>query len=401
MASSSIGSPTPLPVLRASENWGTIGTVPTGKVWIVSDASAANMSGISNPVSLRYLDASNSNAPTNILPTAALALSTTLQMMTRSKMLSAGDILQGKCTTSTFGTKSETMGATMSARALAYDGTTLMVVGALGQVATTTDLGNNWSTLDLGTASTLTALASGATGEFVTHDGANFRSSSNSGASFTTRTAASFTCNKIIWCAALSLYIAVGSGGNIWTAPAGGATWTSRSSGVSVSLNDVAFNGTTALAVGAVAPTNGASCTTTNGTTWVANNSGTAQSFLAVEYCSGLSAFMVMLANLAYTTTDGITYTARQAPVSGTPQGIVTNGSEFATITNTGGGTYSALAATPVTRALSASPSQCKPIYAASKYLWASGSFLYSCPSFNAAGSMAVDMSVSVVEMSA
>ncbi len=401
MGATSIGTPVAVPVLRCSDTWAAIATVPTGKTWIVSEVSAANMSNTSNPVSLRYLDASDGNAPTNIAPNFPLATNTTDAMLTVAKFLNAGDVLQGKCTTSAYGTKSNTMGASMAARAMAYDGTTLMVVGTVGQVATTTDLGDNWTTLDLGTASTLSALASGATGEFVTHDGANFRSSSNSGSSFTTRTAATFTCNRIIWCTALSLYIAVGTGGNIWTAPAGGVTWTQRTSSVSVTLNDVAFNGTTALAVGAVAPTNGASCTTTDGITWVAQNSGTAQSFLAVGYCSGLAAFMVSLANKAYSTTDGITYTARQDPASGTTVGVVSNGTEFATFTSSGASTYSALAATAVTRTPSTAPNQMKPIYAASKYIWASASFIYTCPSFNAAGSMAVDMSPSIVEVSA
>lgn len=81
--------------------------------------------------------------------------------------------------------------------------------------------------------------------------------------------------------AALDLFVAVGDGGVILTSP-DGVTWTSRTSGTTQALYDVAWGSEVQrfVAVGA----NGTVLSSSNGTTWAAETSGTANTLWRVAY---------------------------------------------------------------------------------------------------------------------
>lgn len=82
----------------------------------------------------------------------------------------------------------------------------------------------------------------------------------------------------VLWVARLSLFVAVGEGGRIWTTPNVATNWTLRTSGVGTSLRGLADNGTTLVAVGF----SGVIRTSTDAVTWSAATSGVATDLLDV-----------------------------------------------------------------------------------------------------------------------
>lgn len=78
-----------------------------------------------------------------------------------------------------------------------------------------------------------------------------------------------------------SLYVMVGENGDLYTSSTGTGSWTSRTSGFSTSdIYGVASDGTNFVAVGVA----GKISDSTNGTTWTARTSGTAENLRAVTY---------------------------------------------------------------------------------------------------------------------
>ena len=73
--------------------------------------------------------------------------------------------------------------------------------------------------------------------------------------------------------------MAVGQSGTILTSTEG-ETWTSRTSGTSNYLNDIAFGNSTFVAVGA----SGTILTSTNGTSWTTRTSGTTNALYGVTF---------------------------------------------------------------------------------------------------------------------
>jgi hypothetical protein len=92
-----------------------------------------------------------------------------------------------------------------------------------------------------------------------------------------------------------------------------GATWATVSSGTSVTLFGIAYDGNVFVYAGS-----GDVATSTNGITWTARTSGTASTILSLTYGDGLFVYGTTGGGLS-TSTDGITWTAR---TSGTANNI-------------------------------------------------------------------------------
>jgi hypothetical protein len=106
------------------------------------------------------------------------------------------------------------------------------------------------------------------------------------------------------------VFVVVGSAGTIRTSP-DWITWTSRSSGVSSSLNGVIYGKGLFVAVG----TGGVILTSPDGITWTSRSSGTTNDLLAITYGNGV--FVVVGSQIIYISPDTITWTSRSSGVSG------------------------------------------------------------------------------------
>ena len=127
-------------------------------------------------------------------------------------------------------------------------------------------------------------------------------------ATWTTRTSGtSSALNEIAWSPSLSLFAVVGNSGAIRTTP-DGVTWTSRTSGTSIDLNGIAWSPTLSLFV--AVGTSGAIGTSPNGSTWTGRTSGTTQNFSSVLWV-GSQFVAVGAAGTIVTSPDGITWTSR------------------------------------------------------------------------------------------
>lgn len=314
--------------LNLNTNYQSFGTVPAGKTWTIVSAVAANSTyGLSSlSANIRYLDASNSNTPVQLVNAVQVANSTSVSLLAGKVVLEAGDSVQGYANNFVLGQK---MGSLpLSPTSLAYDGTKFVAGGSTttGRVMYSIDKGTTWTIVDLGVAKTMSAVTYG-NGTWVLHDGSNFWSSTD-GINWTIRTAATFTtCRKILWIPFLSMFIAVGSGGNIWTSP-DGTTWTSRTSGVTTELWGIATDGTKVLVTGTTGATNVVSLTSTNGTSWTNQTTSVAGSSYCAYWSASYNAFLVGIDGKVYSTTDGITYTLRVTTGASIVGSILINGSE-------------------------------------------------------------------------
>jgi hypothetical protein len=149
-------------------------------------------------------------------------------------------------------------------------------VGAQGTIQTSPD-GVNWTAQVSGTTQTLYAVTYGPTGFVVVgHAGANLISSN----------ATTWTVQPVITTVNLlaitygDQYVAVGQMGQIWSSP-DSVTWTSQTSGVTVSLNSICFNGSNLYVV--VGDT-GNILTSPDNVTWTPQTSGTTHNLKGVCY---------------------------------------------------------------------------------------------------------------------
>ena len=114
-----------------------------------------------------------------------------------------------------------------------------------------------------------------------------------------------------------NLYVAVGSGGNLFSSP-DAITWTSRTSGFGVNdINSVAYGNGVFVAVGS----NGTITTSTDGITWTARTAGVSTNTLwRVRYINSLFIAVGAGANGGTggitTSTDGTTWTKRTTPTT-------------------------------------------------------------------------------------
>lgn len=116
-------------------------------------------------------------------------------------------------------------------------------------------------------------------------------------------------------CTELSLWIAAGENGQIYTAVDPTGTWTSRTSGTSEDLKGLAWDGTTAVAVG----TNGTIIKSTDGISWGAASDipATATGQLnRVRWLTELGCFVAVGTNLVIYSLDGDTWHDAQPGLS-------------------------------------------------------------------------------------
>lgn len=114
-------------------------------------------------------------------------------------------------------------------------------------------------------------------------------------------------------------FIAVGLTGVIRTSATGlAASWTTRTSGVAVTLSKVASNGTIAVVVGA----SGTILTSPDGITWTARTSGVATALTSVTW-DGSQFVAVGASGVILTSPTGVTWTARTSGVAITLNDVV------------------------------------------------------------------------------
>ena len=124
--------------------------------------------------------------------------------------------------------------------------------------------------------------------------------------------------------------VLTGSGG-IYTS-SNGTTWTSRTSGVATSLNEVYFDGTTWVVVG----DSGVILSSTNGTTFTSRTSGVTTNLISVYKLSTTTWIVVGTAGTIVTSPNVITWTTRSSGVTVDLRSV--------TVANLGGSTYKAIA---------------------------------------------------------
>lgn len=150
----------------------------------------------------------------------------------------------------------------------------------------------------------------------------NYAYSTSNTAITGTGTAGSNQFNKIIWVSSLSLFVAVGAAGTIYTTP-DGVTWTQRTSNVTGALYDVIWNGTIMVAVG------GSGCVTTSpdGVTWTKRNTNhTTGSYQSIAWSGTRFVIVNQTQNWAgyVHSTDGITWYNTSEPTGGTSNPFTT-----------------------------------------------------------------------------
>jgi len=120
-----------------------------------------------------------------------------------------------------------------------------------------------------------------------------------------------------------SLYVVVGSNGNILTST-NGTTWTATVSGTNNNLLDITYGGGTFVAVGA----NGTVIYSTNGTVWQASGAVSYTNINAVIYASSKFVLVTLLGEI-YTSNNGITWTLQTSGVSVSLNAIAYGNSKF------------------------------------------------------------------------
>ena len=116
------------------------------------------------------------------------------------------------------------------------------------------------------------------------------------------------------------MWVVVGDGSTIRTST-NGITWTSRTSGTTEYLYGVAYGGGMWVVVG----NGGTILTSPNGTTWTSRTSGTTQSLLGIAYDGGMWV-VVGFSGTILTSTNGITWTSRSSGTTQDLQGIAYGG---------------------------------------------------------------------------
>jgi Pectate lyase superfamily protein len=120
-----------------------------------------------------------------------------------------------------------------------------------------------------------------------------------------------------------SLYVVVGSNGNILTST-DGSTWSQTVSGTTNNLLDIAYGGGTFVAVGA----NGTVLYSTNGTVWQPSGAVSYTNINAITYASSKFVLVTLLGEI-YTSNNGITWTLQSSGVSVALNAIAYGNSTF------------------------------------------------------------------------
>lgn len=214
-------------------------------------------------------------------------------------------------------------------------GTPTFVVTSAYKLFYTTDTGSTW--IDAGSSNGVVAATpsdiafAGTSTYIVTLGNGNVIRSTNGTNWSTVTTGASAPLNGITY--GNGIFVAVGTGGIIYTSSTGGASWTSRTSGTVNSFNAVTWSGSLFVAIGE----SGTILTSPDGTTWTSRTSGTTVSLQNVVWgnnlfvvCGGTSTGTIL------TSPDGVTWTSRTSNSAGQLLAIVWSGSLFVSVGQSG-----------------------------------------------------------------
>ena len=123
-----------------------------------------------------------------------------------------------------------------------------------------------------------------------------------------------------------SLFVAVGSGGTVWTSP-DGITWTSRTTPATNHMYAVAWSGSLSVAVGG----GGTVLTSVDGITWTSRTTPGTTNMNGVAW-SGSLFVAVGYSGAIWTSVDGITWTSRTTPDTDHMNGVAWSGSLFVAV---------------------------------------------------------------------
>jgi len=120
-----------------------------------------------------------------------------------------------------------------------------------------------------------------------------------------------------IICVRADTFVAVGTAGTVLTSDDGGQTWTSRTAAEANSWNDIAYDGTTLVAV-SFDGANRVMVSTDDGHTWTSKSAISAANWASVTYASFLGMFIatgpaVAIGGVMYSTDSGNSWTSATA----------------------------------------------------------------------------------------
>jgi hypothetical protein len=187
----------------------------------------------------------------------------------------------------------------------------------------------------------ITGVANTGSGVWVTVRNASSKilRSVNDGVSWTVSTTTLPALKSIAWAGSVGVFAAVGASGAIRTSADSGVTWSTRTSGVTTTLNKVIFANNAFYAVG----DSGTVITSTNGTTWTPITTGVTASFRDVAYST-------LDGSLILTSSSGIyKYAANFLTVSGIAANGFAVGMKIKGNTSGATGYISAISSTGIT----------------------------------------------------
>lgn len=169
----------------------------------------------------------------------------------------------------------------MSIAKVVFAGTNFVLVGqnasAQPRSAYSSDA-ISWASTTPPGASIYTSVAANSTRVVIVGNGGSIATSDNNGLTWTARTSGtSLQINDVVWDATSSQFVAVGASGLVLTSSTG-ISWTPRTSGTGNALIAVCGSPNGIMAVGA----NGTAVLSINGVAWSTSPSGTTEAFSAV-----------------------------------------------------------------------------------------------------------------------
>jgi hypothetical protein len=226
-------------------------------------------------------------------------------------------------------TRINTSATTQNLNKVISNGANLFVaVGQSGAIITSPD-GVTWTAQTSGTAQNLLG-GTFAAGVFVVVGAAGVILTSTDGVTWTSRTSGTaLTLNDVAYDGS-SQFIAVGNTGAVISSPAG-TTWTTQTSGTTNQLFGIVFASSTWIAVGAA----GTVISSANGTAWVTQTSGTANQLNQVLFFNSLF-IAVGSGTTVITSTLGVSWATQTTNLSGSLNGIAASGT-LALATGTSG----------------------------------------------------------------
>lgn len=226
-------------------------------------------------------------------------------------------VLGGSLATSTDGVSYAYGDSPFSAEAAVFGlnaGTTMVLFGSLGSVATSADNGTSWvaqATKPLSGGVPVASALYGGTVLMAVGAGGTISTSDSAASSWTVRSSGIATdLHALTYSGAL--WVVAGAAGKLLTSADSGATWTSRTAGFGSAnaINDVHFADGLYVAVGDA----GKLSTSTNGTSWTTRTSGFDASTIRLV-CKFNGAWLIAGDDgKIATSADGLTWTLQASP---------------------------------------------------------------------------------------